>query len=159
MELAAFEIREAGMEDVGVLLELSSALFREDAGTRDPWMNLEWPGEYGRRHFADLLGSGRGVCLLAEASGVPVAYLAGYVRERSPLRPVAVAELESMYVREDARGRGIGARLAGAFLGWAGMRGAERASVTAYASNERAIRFYERMGFRPRGFTLERGLG
>lgn len=151
-------IREAGIRDVGMLVELSSALFREDAGTRDPLTNLDWPGEYGHRHFAELLGPGRSVCLVAEASGVAVGYLAGYVRERSPLRPVAVAELESMYVREGARGRGVGAGLVRRFLGWAGMRGAQQVSVTAYASNERAIRFYERIGFQPRSLALEMGL-
>jgi len=40
-------------------------------------------------------------------------------------------------------------------MGW--VEGAERATVTAHAANGRAIRFYERCGFRPRSVSLERG--
>lgn len=146
------------MRDVGMLVELSARLFREDAGTRDPSTNLNWPREYGHVYFADLVARGDGLCLLAEATRVTVGYLAGYVREPSALRPVSIAELESMYVREDARGLGVGAKLASEFLAWAELRGARRASVTAYASNERAIRFYDEMGFQPKNLTLEMDL-
>lgn len=34
-----------------------------------------------------------------------------------------------------------------------------RASVTAYAANGGAVRFYEREGFSPRNLSLERDLG
>ena len=158
MGLREMRVREAGMRDVGTLVELSSALFREDAGTRDPFTNLEWPDRYGHVYFAGFVERRDLVCLLAETQTVTVGYLAGYVRERSALRPVAVAELESMYVREGARGTGVGATLASEFLAWAEKRDARRVSVTAYASNERAIRFYERRGFLTKSLTLEMGL-
>ncbi len=121
----------------------------------DPAMNPTWPKEYGRRYFAGIVGRENGVCLLAEVSGGAVGYVAGYVREGDPSRPVVVARLESMYVRDAARDRGVGTKLALRFLGWAGSRGAERASGNAYASNGRAICFYERMGFRPRSLSME----
>ena len=159
VRLGEMRVREARMRDVGTLVELSSALFREDAGTRDPFTNLEWPEQYGRTHFAGFVGRQDRMCLLAEAERVTVGYLAGYVRDCTAFRPVAVAELESMYVREGARRLGVGARLVVGFLAWAEVRGARRVSVTSYASNERAIRFYERRGFVPKSLTLEMGLG
>ncbi len=137
-------VRRAGEGDVPEVVGLSAALFREDAGQRDPSMNLDWPAEEGRGYFAGL-----------EAVG----YLAGRLRDADTLRPVGVAELESMYVREGSRDSGVGARLVEEFLGWARERGAERASVTAYAANERAIRFYERLGFAARSLSLERKIG
>ena len=152
-------VRPATGGDVGMLVELSAALFREDAGTRDSSTNVGWPLEYGRGYFAGFVGREDVVCLLADTGGITVGYLAGYVHEPDVLRPVSVAVLESMYVREGARGVGVGGKLVGAFLDRAGKRGAERASVTAYSANERAIRFYERHGFRPRSVTLELGLG
>ena len=151
-------IRMAKMGDVRMLVGLSSALFREDAGTRDPSTYVGWPARYGREYFADLVGREDGVCLLAEIEGVGVGYLAGYVRGPGALRPVTVAILESMYVRDGARGRGVGTRLVQAFLGWAEERGAQWTSVNAYAANEAAIRLYDRLGFRPRSVTLELGL-
>ena len=151
-------VRSATDGDVAMLVELSAALFREDAGTRDPSTNVGWPLEYGLGYFAGFVGREDGVCLIADTGGVTIGYLAGYVREPDALRPVKVAMLESMYVHEGARGTGVGGKLVRAFLDWAGKRGAERASVTAYSSNERAIRFYERLGFRPRSLALEMGL-
>lgn len=152
-------IRAAGIGEVGTLVELSSALFREDAGTRDPSTYVGWPAEHGRGYFSDLVGREDGVCLLAEADGATVGYLASYVRGPDSLRPVRVAVLESMYVREGARCVGVGERLVLAFLGWAEGHGAGWASVSAYAANGAAIRFYEKLGFRPRSVTLELGLG
>ncbi len=151
-------VRRAGKGDVAEIVELSSALFREDAGRRDPFTNPGWPEEEGLAYFAGLVsGTGSG-CLLAELAGRTVGYLAGRVGEGTTLRPVRVAELESIYVREGYRDLGVGARLVDEFLGWAGSRGAERAAVVAYAANERAIRFYRRSGFRPRSVSLEREL-
>ncbi len=149
-------VRRAGTGDVAEIVELSRALFREDAGRRDPFTNLGWPEEEGLAYFASLVSGAGSVCLLAEIAGRKVGYLAGRVGEGATLRPVRVAELQSMYVREGYRDLGVGARLVDGFLGWAGSRGAELASVVAYAANARAIRFYERAGFRPRSLSLER---
>jgi GNAT superfamily N-acetyltransferase len=113
-------IRRAGLGDVAGIAKLSSALFREDAGQRDPFTNLNWPEEEGWGYFAGLVAGDRSLCLLAEFAGETVGYLAGRVGERTTLRPVEVAELESMYVLEEYRGQAVGARLVDEFLGWAG---------------------------------------
>jgi GNAT superfamily N-acetyltransferase len=68
-----------------------------------------------------------------------------------------VVEFESTYVREGVRGMRVGAKLAGGLLASAEVRGALRGSVTAFASNEHALRFYERRGFQPKSLTL--GIG
>lgn len=153
------KIRPAEREDVVRIVALNAALFREDAGQRDPFTDQGWPEREGREYFTALLAQDDSVGLLAEAGDEVVGYLVGYVGGGSSLRPVRVAELESMYVSEKYRGRGVGARLVGEFLRWSRKRGAERASVTAYAANERAVRFYERSGFRPKSLTLEVGIG
>lgn len=152
-------IRRAEPGDVADIMELSSGLFREDAERRDPFMNLSWLEEEGREYFVGLVVCDRSLCLLAEFAGESIGYLAGHAGEKSTLRPVKVAELESMYVREGHRGRGVGAELVDEFLGWASSRGAERVSVAAYATNEHAIRFYERSGFRPKSVVLEKAIG
>ena len=152
-------VRRAGADDVADIVELSSALFREDAGQRDPFTNLGWPEEEGWEYFAGLVAGDLSLCLLAGSADGVVGYLAGYVRERTVLRPVKVAELESMYVQGGYRGQGVGARMVDEFLEWAALRGAERALVTAYAANELAIRFYRGMGFRPKSVFLERAIG
>ena len=161
MRGAEVRIREAGPGDVPTVVGLSDALFREDAGSRDPTTNQDWALQEGRAYFAVLLADGAAGCWLAESvpGGEAVGYLAGRLRDGGPLRPLRLATLESMYVREGARGRGVGARLVGRFLSWARERGALRASVTAYAANEGAVRFYEREGFSARKLSLERDIG
>lgn len=159
MSKPGVQIREANSADVAKIVELSSALFREDAGERDPFMNLAWPRQEGREYFATLLARSDSLCLLAIYAGQVVGYLVGRTNEESNLRPVKIAELESMYVCRSYRDRGVGARLIKKFLEWGEAWGAQRASVTAYATNERAIRFYERSGFKPKSLSMEKGLG
>ncbi len=60
-----------------------------------------------------------------------------------------------MYVQADSRNRGTGSALVDEFLSWAGGRMARRVSVTVHASNDLAVRFYERVGLRPKSITLE----
>jgi ribosomal protein S18 acetylase RimI-like enzyme len=151
-------IRRAVEEDVSVIVEFNYALFQEDARQRDPFMNLNWPREEGHEYFSKLLKSEKSLGLLAEVDGQVVGYLIGYMMRSSTLRPVRLAELESMYVREEYRSRGIGQQLVERFLEWARGQGGERVSVTAYAANERAIAFYRKLGFAPKSLTLELGL-
>jgi ribosomal protein S18 acetylase RimI-like enzyme len=159
MESSEMRVRRAGPEDVEAIAGLSATLFREAAGRREPGVNPDWPEARGRGYFAGLVAGDGSVCLLAEAGGEVVGYLAARAREGTNLRPAKTAELESMYVREEYRNSGVGARLAEEFFVWAKLRGAERASVTAYADNGGAIRFYERWGFRPRSVSLDKDIG
>jgi GNAT superfamily N-acetyltransferase len=41
------------------------------------------------------------------------------------------------------------------FLEWAQEQGAGRVTVMAYTANERAVFFYQKMGFLPKNITLE----
>ncbi len=81
-----------------------------------------------------------------------------YVREAMSVRPARVAELQSMYVEEDERGRDVGTRLVEGFFTWAGGRGVARVSVAADAANGRAVNFYRRLGFADRSVSLKRAL-
>ena len=151
-------IRRAGVEDVPTLVALSDGLFQEDAGQRDPFMNLAWPREEGAGYFHQRMRDERCLGLLALVEGQAVGYLLGYMKPASTLRPVSTTELESMYVSPGHRSQGIGQALVDRFLAWARKQGAERVSVTAYAANDRALAFYRRNGFAPKSVTLERGL-
>jgi GNAT superfamily N-acetyltransferase len=74
---------------------------------------------------------------------------------RRALRLVSTAELESMFVVDDARDAAVGTGLVHAFTSWATARNAGRMVVTAYAENHSAVRFYRRLGFAPRKITLD----
>jgi GNAT superfamily N-acetyltransferase len=151
-------IRTAGRADLDDVVALSVALFAEDAGQRDPYTDLGWPAREGREYFGGLLGGPATRCWLAEVDGTVAGSLVGRINRDTTVRPVRVAELESMFVRPEYRSAGVGAALVAEFFEWARGRGAKRASVTAYAGNDRALAFYVRNGFSPKSVQLEVGL-
>lgn len=59
------------------------------------------------------------------------------------------AELRRMWVLPEHHGRGIGYRLASELLDFARAAGYRRVRLSTSAVQERAIRFYERLGFYP----------
>ncbi len=87
------EVVTARSEDVGALVRLCSALFREDAGRRDPCTNVGWPAAHRRNHFLSLISRSDALCLLTKSGRTPVWYLAGYVGEPTEIRAVRIAEL------------------------------------------------------------------
>jgi len=151
-------IRRGNLDDLAGLVASSAALFAEDAGTRDPTLNQDWPRREGPQAFRELIDDPGRLCLVADDSGVVVGHLSGAMRPPVPIRPLAVAELISMYVRPAYRRLELGGQLVEVFFDWARKQGAARASVSAYASNEGAIRFYQRQGFEPRTVILETDL-
>lgn len=151
-------IQPATAADVPLIVQLNDALFQEDAGQRDHTVNLDWAREHGRDHFQRLVAREGGLCLLAIVDDETVGYLAGYTRPKSDYKLVPTAELESMFIQAGFRGQGIGTALAQSFLGWAREKGAQEVQVTAYTANEKAVRFYQRLGFVARHITFALGL-
>jgi GNAT superfamily N-acetyltransferase len=94
--------------------------------------------------------------LLAREDGELAGHLVGRLSGPGSVHPIRVADLESIHVYPRYRGRGIGTRLVDAFFAWALARGADRASVIAYAANADALRFYARHGFTARSVILDR---
>jgi putative acetyltransferase len=60
-------------------------------------------------------------------------------------------EVRKMFLLPEARGQGVGRALLDAVLGAARARGLERLTLTTRSRYGRAIRLYERAGFRPAG--------
>ena len=125
-------IREAAPEDVQLVRELAAAFNREVPDK--PW----------REDDADDALDGADLVLLADEDGVAVA------RRSSP----RLWFLELVYVRPDARGRGVGVELIREVARRADADGAEMLELEVLESNDGARRLYERLGFR----TVERSL-
>jgi GNAT superfamily N-acetyltransferase len=75
----------------------------------------------------------------------PVGLIGGYPESAD------VVELVSMYVRPQARGRGVGEALVATVFGWARERGAKTVQLWVTESNDHARALYERCGFEPTG--------
>ena len=147
-------VSECRPEDVPELVASAAALFAEDGGSHDPFMDTGWPAREGTAYYADLVEDPDCLCLLARDGA---GHLIGRLRRPDPLRPGAVtAVLESMRVAPDRRRTGVGGALVDAFLAWAREHGANETTVQAYAQNAGALAFYQARGFRPFLVTLTR---
>jgi GNAT superfamily N-acetyltransferase len=154
--MGAIAIRRAVAADVDGFVATSTALFAEDAGTRDDTVDLEWPRKYGAQRFNETVGDPNRLTLVAvDEDGPVVGHLSGLLGEATSMRPVRVATLLSLYVRPAHRGSGVGARLVAGFRAWSRDHGMDRMEVTAYAANAGALRFYEREGFVAQSVVLE----
>ncbi|MFH0176920.1 GNAT family N-acetyltransferase [Streptomyces cacaoi] len=148
-------VRTAEHADVEGLVACSRALFAEDAGTRDPSINIDWPREHGPQRFSNGIDDPDRLLLVADRDGEVVGHLTGVLTEASAMKPVRIATLVSMYVQPAHRREQIGGRLIREFTAWAKQKEARFVEVTAYSSNTEALRFYERNGFAAKSVTLE----
>lgn len=85
---------------------------------------------------------------ILHAAGESVGYCA------ASLRRDLHGEIESIYIRDDYRGRNLGHTLMRAALAWMDGNGAVTKSVNVVYGNESAFPFYAKYGFYPRSTTL-----
>ncbi len=99
---------------------------------------------------------GDGALLVAEDNGRVVGVCQLIVFRHLQSRGGRCAEIETMHVHPDQRGRGVGAALLNHAVERARALGCYRVQLTSNAAREDAHRFYERLGFVPShvGFKL-----
>jgi GNAT superfamily N-acetyltransferase len=149
-------IDTATTDDVPEIVASADALVATDAGAHDAAAtNLDWAAEGGIAYYTSLLADGGNVVLLARDGNEVAGHLVGRLRGPGSMHPIRVADLESIHVYPAHRNRGVGEQLVATFLAWAAEKGAQRATVTAYAANDGARRFYARHGFAIRSVTLD----
>ena len=154
------QISTATTDDLPEVVASVEALFATDAGTHNAAAtNLRWAAENGIAYYTSLLADSNNLVLLArdrEGDGNEAAgHLVGRISGPGSVHSIRVADLESVHVYPAHRNRGVGDQLTTAFLAWAAENGAQRATVTAYAANNGARRFYARHGFAIRSVTLD----
>lgn len=149
-------IRKAHLEELPIIQDLNHQLFLFDAA-RDPDLNLNWPLEKeGEAYFKKKIAGEVGVCFVAEVDGAVVGYLAGAVSDNMPsYRPVKRSELENIFILEDYRRAGAGRKLVQAFVDWSHDQDVTNIFVAAYFLNEKAVKFYEGVGFKPLELELQ----
>ncbi len=153
-------IRPARPDDLDTVVALSNALIQEDAGQRDRYSNANWAADEGHDYFRPMLTDPEHLILLAEDAATdkaarPVGFLVAHLKPPRPVRPVAGAELHSMFIHRADRSLGTGAAMVKRFAIWAAENEVKLISVSSYAANNRAISFYQSLGFEPASMSLE----
>ena len=152
--MTTITVNTATHDDISSLVASVAALFREDAGRHDSLMDLGWPAREGAAYYSALVNDEACLVTLARDGGHVAGHLIGKLSGPGPMLTGRIAVLESMRVAPGSRRAGVGSLLVRHFLTWARDRGAQQASVTAYAANDAAQRLYARHGFEPASITL-----
>jgi GNAT superfamily N-acetyltransferase len=146
-------VNTATHNDMDALVASVAGLFAEDGARHDSLMDAGWPGREGAAYYSALIGDKTCLVTLARQDGQVIGHLIGRLSGPDALRTGRIAVLESMRVAPAARRTGVGSLLVENFLAWARDHDAAQASVTAFAANQTAQRFYERHGFVPKSVT------
>lgn len=152
--MSDISVRPALAADIDAFVVSVDGLFHEDGGRHDPFLDTRWPAKEGSTYYASLVDDPN--CLLAVACDGDrvVGHLVGKLVGPDAIKLARFAVLESIRVNPDARGQGVGSLLVAEFLAWARRHEAAQASVTAYAANDGARRFYARHGFAPASVVM-----
>ena len=153
-------VRRAGAADEVAVLRMWDAVrrFHRELEPHWPrqWANpppdiLSWLAQELQSYWND---TGRKVIFVCDTGQE----LVGFIRVALMDLWLSPGQVESLYVREDQRGQGVGQVLMARALGWCAAHGAEEVGLHVSASNAGAARFYERLGFRPFLSTYFRAL-
>ena len=87
---------------------------------------------------------------VSERNGEILGFVSGVVKESPPI-PIMVprryAVVDSISVKREFQGNGIGRALMEFFQEWASSKGATSLDLNVFEFNQDAVRFYERLGF------------
>ena len=150
------KIETAAISDLQEVQNLNLLLFKKEYAEFDTTLNCDWTfSENGTQYFASRINEGS--VFVARIDTKIVGYLACGIREyHVPYRKQTVtAELESMFVLDNYRGKGIGTALYDAFLTWCKAHGVGRIRVVASAQNVTSTDFYRKKGLSDYDLALE----
>lgn len=155
------EIRPARPEDEAALIEQFTGLNRYEQPFIGNRRLDEAGGEASLRHTEAWLERSGGVMFVAEREGRVVGHLA-VGRER---RPPFVREewrdyayVSELFLREEARGLGLGRALLEAAEAWARGQGLPTLVLSVLVGNDLAAGRYEAFGFRPTAMEMAKPL-
>ena len=112
---------------------------------RDPSAMTAYLERFGRGESEPAEG---GETFIAELGGAPAGLLVLHP-EADPFTGHSRAYVDVLAVLEEAEGRGVAGALMRFAEGWAAGRGCAEVCLDVFSGNGRAIRFYERAGYRP----------
>jgi ribosomal protein S18 acetylase RimI-like enzyme len=141
-------IRKATLADVPSLQQLCALLCEKEQAEYDSTISPQWPfSADGKKYFSQRIRSGFGIVAVEKKE--IVGYCVGSVTEPISYREQhKTAELESMFVKEEYRSKGLGGKMAVQFLDWSKKNKAMVIRVHVSAGNKKGIEFYSGLGFK-----------
>lgn len=147
-------IRRATPEDAAVLADLALRIFLDTFGPQNDPADIELHvrGHYSEEIQREELNDPSLTYLIAEVDSKAVGFaMIGDPRSKSCEPLDAPVELFRFYVHKDWHGRGIAAPMMEACYAEARARRGRTVCLSVWQQNPRAIRFYEKLGYRIAG--------
>lgn len=147
-------IRIANLEDTPQLMELFDGSLRNMA-TLQPWQWRVVPQE--KEFVQTAILDPNGMLYVWEEAGRLLGVVSLFLKEQeeSDVRfPCRYVDLDTLYVRPEAKGRGIGTALYQAACQWAKEQGAARVKLMTLGENRDARAFYDKMGMQEQQVIL-----
>jgi ribosomal protein S18 acetylase RimI-like enzyme len=147
-------IRRATPDDAELLAELAERIFRDTfgPGNRPEDIELHARQRYGREIQLAEINDPSLTYLIAEADGTPAGFaMIGEAKSESCFSFERPIELFRFYVDKEWHGRGVARPMMEACENEARARGGKTICLSVWQENPRAIRFYEKIGFRIAG--------
>lgn len=112
------------------------------------------------KHWQSSIGMPNSTTFVAALAGDIVAFVTVALVEESHslLQPMRYARIGSVAVAEAHRGKGIGKHLMALAEEWAVRRGARDMRLNVWSFNERALAFYDELGYQTRSLSLGKPL-
>lgn len=153
-------IKTATINDLQKVQELNLKLFEKEHKEFDSLLNLDWTfGEVGTKYYQDRISKDDDCVFVAIVDNKIVGYLCGGLTKAEDYRNLPiVAELESTFVLDEFRSKGIGKQLYNKFIEWCKTKNVGKLRVEASAQNELAIKFYRNNKFKDYTLVLETDL-
>jgi len=143
--------RLARVEDIFSLIELYRRLaFYESSFDSSLIVNTDF--KFLQKEFYRMLRDPRYYIMVALDQDTVIGYLNGFLLSSKE------ALLQTLYVNKEYRKKGVGTHLVESFFDWGKQRGCDSYKVTAYASNVRAVKFYQKFGFCPFVYQFSRNI-
>jgi diamine N-acetyltransferase len=152
------QIRQATVDNAATLARLNVAVHVIHTEARPEIFKAPVVDEF-IVHMRDRLNQPDWRALIAEVDGLPVGYATTLISKR-PENPFAHPGehivVDNISVEPDYRSQGVGEALMEQVYVLAREEGIQRVTLTVWAFNERAIAFYERLGFKPFQVHMEK---
>lgn len=147
--VSRLRVRPARIEDTSFLVDLVPSFV---GFWLPPWRDAAEFTAVVERSLRSALTSGAGVLIAEDDAGSPLGF--AHLYAVPDLSGRCRAHISDIAVAESARGRGVGRALIEAAESWARERGFALLGLSAFATNEAALRFYDALGFGADTVTL-----
>jgi ribosomal protein S18 acetylase RimI-like enzyme len=150
-----FVFRKANIKDLRSILELNLKLFKKEYEEFDKIINLNWTYSDGKKYFRKRITKKDGFSEVIEYKNKIIGYLCGGKRKKLPYwKKAQYAEIESFFLENKFRNKGLGSKLLRDFINWCKEKRINYTFISASAQNLPAMRLYKKFGFYPRDCQL-----